>query len=230
MDIVNFLSTFNLNLKRAVRLATNFESFVAQHASVVASGADVIDIREKPNAQPSYRLNARGIDAHRRDNERLPRRVSEKSFPAEWLEPSKVPCIPTVATSEQIHAWVRSLDALRAQARLINFLAVRRQYDADAARKVLDNLRSAIDELAALDPSAFEYAVRDFDKAHVSSFDASAELDVFGFHWTTSDKGDSTTTRYRTDREIKSNNKSDQFYAEYNPHSLDEDALAGDDE
>ena len=227
MDIITFLSQFNFNVKRAVRLATNFESFAAQHAAVIASGAEVIDIREVPNAQPSFRLNAEGIAHYRATGERLPRRVSEKTQPAEWLEASRVPCVPTTVSSADILAWIKSLDALKAQARLVSFMHKRGQFDETTARKVLGNLRGAIDTLASMDPDAFEYAVRDFDKAHVSSFDDTAALDVFGFHWTASAKGDSTTTRY-AEREIRSNNKADQFYAEYNPHALDEDALAGD--
>jgi hypothetical protein len=96
----------------------------------------------------------------------------------------------------------------------------------DVGERVLDSQRDLIAEFVALDPSLVAEAVRDFDKAHVSGFDQSAALDVFGFHWTASDKGDATETRYREDREVRSNAKRDMSHAAYAPHSLDEEALA----
>ena len=240
MSMSNFLSVFNHNLLRVSRLSDLLVSYIEGAANAVAQGATIIDLREKPNAQPSYTLLPEVAQAIRDTGERVPRRVSpihrdpetgerlddKGTFELDDLMLSKVPGYVTALTVEEVRAAVRSINALKRQARLVAHMErARDPRSDDLAMRVLRHQRDAIAQFVALDPSLVAEAAREFDKAHVPSFDESITLDVTGFHWTSSLKGDATETRYRTDREIAGNAKRDMAHADMPVHRLDEDAL-----
>lgn len=235
-----FLSSFNHNVKRVSRVADLLVSYIDGANNARAQGAEIIDLREKPNAQPSYRLREEIAQAIRDSGERVPRRVSpihrdpetgeriddKGTFELDALDLAKMPGYTTDVTVDQVRAAVRSIFALKRQAKLVAFMERARDPRATViGLRVLEHQRSAIEALFALDPSLFAEAVREFDKAHVSDFDQSCSLDVLGFHWTSSLLGDATETRYDDDREVRSNNKRDMAHADQPVYSLDEEAL-----
>jgi hypothetical protein len=238
---MNFLTAFNHNLKRVSRIADLLCTFIESSAVARAQGAEIIDLRDKPNAQPSYTLLPEIAEEIRASGQRVPRRVSpihrdpetgerlsdKGTFELDQLRLAKMPGYETGLRVDDVMAVVRSIDALKRQARLVAWLERHRAFDmADAAAKrALANQREAVAKLRELDPSLFDEAVRDFDKAHVENFDDSVALDVTGFHWTASLKGDATETRYREDRAIGSNSKRDMAHADMPVHQIDEDAL-----
>lgn len=227
MYMSNPLEAFNAALAVLEDVRTFMVANADDCATARANGADIIDLREKPNAQPSYALTEEAAQRIRDAGERLPRRVSENSFPAEDLRMSKVPAYATEVDPEAIHAAFRSLRALTVQARL----AVRLDRAGDERNvKVWGHALESVNKFArkvrSLDPALFDCFFEPADKQYVTDRAQAALLGVGGFHWTASLKGDATETRYNEGREVKSNCKRDMSHADYRPASIDEDALA----